>query len=345
MKPLTVGSLFAGIGGFDLGFERVGMVTRWQCEIDQQAREVLALRFPHTVRFDDVRTIGAHILEPVDVICGGFPCQDLSVAGKRAGLAGARSGLFFEMGRIINELRPKFLVWENVPGLLSASDGRDFAAVLCEMARVGYSGCWTGLDSRYYGLAQRRQRIFGVFALNDIGAGRCAEILSIAARSKRHIAQSGQAREVTPANTKDSTGNVVVAGTIGAKRGGGFGQELDQHGAFVVSPTVTAKWAKGGGPAGDETQNLVVAATLTAQYASHHGRTAGNNGGIATGQMQADATGVRRLTPTECERLQGFPDGGTLPHSDFARYRMIGNAVSVPVAQWIAGRIIATEVA
>src|SRR5690606_10553137 len=109
----------------------------------------------------------------VDVICGGFPCQDLSIAGRRAGLAGARSGLFYEMTRITDELQPAFLCWENVVGLLSSRGGRDFLAVLMELERIGYSGCWTTLDAQFFGVAQRRRRVFGVFARRDIGAARC----------------------------------------------------------------------------------------------------------------------------------------------------------------------------
>lgn len=157
---LTVGSLFAGIGGFDLGFARAGLATRWAVEIDPDCRRVLAARFPEAQLHEDVRQCGKANLEPVDVICGGFPCQDLSVAGKRAGLAGARSGLFYEMTRIVDELRPSFVVFENVPGLLSSNGGKDITAVLEEIERIRYIADLDILDAQYFGLAQRRRRLF-----------------------------------------------------------------------------------------------------------------------------------------------------------------------------------------
>src|SRR5579883_827391 len=127
---MTVGSLFSGIGGFDLGFERAGHKVIWQVEKDKFASEVLKARFPHVQRFDDVRNCGRTNLAPVDIICGGFPCQDLSVAGRREGLAGSRSSLWFEFLRVIGELQPRFAAIENVPGLLSSNDRRDFALIL-----------------------------------------------------------------------------------------------------------------------------------------------------------------------------------------------------------------------
>lgn len=155
---LTFGSLFAGIGGFDLGFKRAGMNDCWQIEIDENCRDLLRRRFPTCEKFADIREVDVSTLAPVDVICGGFPCQDLSVAGKRAGLSGARSGLFYELVRIVAELRPRFVVWENVPGLLSSDKGRDFARVLHALAGIGYHGVWRLLDAQHFGVAQSRRK-------------------------------------------------------------------------------------------------------------------------------------------------------------------------------------------
>lgn len=152
-KPLTVGSLFAGIGGFDLGFHRVGCDVRWQVEQDGKAQSVLSARFPDATLYDDVQTVGAANLEPVDVICGGFPCQDVSVAGKREGLGGERTGLFWEVVRIAREMLPLGLRWmvlENVPGLLSSRGGRDFHTVLSALAECGFRREYRILDSRYF---------------------------------------------------------------------------------------------------------------------------------------------------------------------------------------------------
>ncbi len=157
---MKFGSLFTGVGGFDLGFERAGMECAWQVEFDKNCQNVLRKHWSETELFNDVRTVGKHNLEPVDVICGGFPCQDVSIAGKRAGLAGERSGLWSEFARIIDELEPKWVVIENVPGLLSSNRGRDFATVIRWLAERGYGVAWRILDSQYFGVAQRRRRVF-----------------------------------------------------------------------------------------------------------------------------------------------------------------------------------------
>lgn len=172
-RYVNFGSLFSGIGGFDLGLERTGMACRWQCEIDERASAVLAHHWPGVERYTDVRNIGAG-LEPVDLICGGFPCQDVSVAGKRAGLAGERSGLWFEFHRVLAECKPGWVVIENVPGLLSSQHGRDFAVILRGLVGLGYGVAWRILDAQYFGLAQRRRR---VFIVGHIGDGRAAEVL------------------------------------------------------------------------------------------------------------------------------------------------------------------------
>ena len=130
---MKVGSLFAGIGGFDFGFERAGFEVAWCVEWDRNAQNVLRARFPNAVVYGDIREVDPAQLAPVDVVCGGFPCQDLSVAGKRKGLAGERSGLFHDAMRIVRHLRPQLLVLENVPGLLSSNRGLDFATVLREV--------------------------------------------------------------------------------------------------------------------------------------------------------------------------------------------------------------------
>ena len=163
-----MGSLFAGIGGFDLGFERAGFEIVWHSEIDRAASAILAHRWPGVPNLGDVTKIDGSAIEPVDVICGGFPCQDLSVAGKRRGFEGERSVLAFEFLRIVREMReathgraPAFVVLENVPGLFSSAGGRDFGALLDALGELGpMDVAWRVLDSRYFGVAQRRRRVF-----------------------------------------------------------------------------------------------------------------------------------------------------------------------------------------
>lgn len=160
-----VGSLFAGIGGFDIGFEAAGFKTAWQVEIDPVCRAVLCDRFPRARQLEDVRQVGAENLSRVDVIVGGFPCQDLSTAGRRRGLEGERSGLFFEVIRILDELRPQWVVLENVTGLLHSKDGRDFQTVIGALAQCGYVGYWRVLNAQYFGVPTRRRRVFLVAGL------------------------------------------------------------------------------------------------------------------------------------------------------------------------------------
>ncbi len=153
---MTFGSLFAGIGGFDLGFERSGMRCVWQVEIDDYAARVLAKHWPNVYRERDIRECGKHNLEPVDVICGGFPCQDISYAGRGAGLDGERSGLFFEAVRVVRELRPRIVVLENVAALLT----RGLDRVLGTLAEIGYDAEWHCIPAAAVGAPHIRDRIF-----------------------------------------------------------------------------------------------------------------------------------------------------------------------------------------
>ena len=152
---LTVGSLFSGIGGFDLGFERAGFEIKWQVEIDPFCRQVLAKHWPNVRRYEDVRSVGAE-LEYVDVLCGGFPCQDISSAGKRVGIEGPRSSLWREMRRLVGELRPRYVVVENVADLLI----RGIGDVLGDLAGLGYDAEWTTLSACRFGAPHTRERVF-----------------------------------------------------------------------------------------------------------------------------------------------------------------------------------------
>lgn len=191
---MNVGSLFAGIGGFDLGFERAGMRVSWQVEQDPYCRAVLARHFPDAVRFEDVRDVGARELEPVGLICGGFPCQDLSSAGRGAGIDGARSGLWSEFARIVCELRPRYVVVENVPALLTGKGKRWDCApvgrVLGDLAEAGYDAEWACLSAREFGAPHLRKRVWIVaYPAWDVEAGAAA-----AAGAKRERAGPGGER-------------------------------------------------------------------------------------------------------------------------------------------------------
>lgn len=163
------GSLFSGIGGIDLGFEMADIKTTWTCEIDDWANELLQKRFPNAKHYRDVQKIGKDNLESVDIISGGFPCQDISVAGKGAGLDGKRSGLWFEMWRIISELQPRWVLIENVANLLNKGGIR----VLQDLAEIGYDAEWQIISARDVGARHLRRRLWIIAYRQDISDTLC----------------------------------------------------------------------------------------------------------------------------------------------------------------------------
>jgi DNA (cytosine-5)-methyltransferase 1 len=191
-------SLFAGVGGFDLGLEQSGHTCIGQVEIDPQCVKVLKHRWPDVPKWDDVTTakewadeIG--LVGRTDIVCGGFPCQDVSVAGKRAGLAGKRSGLFFDALEFAVHVKAERLILENVPGLLSSNNGRDFGVVISEMANAGYRHIeWRVLDSQFFGVPQRRRRVFIVGSVADRSG---SPIFIEREGLRRDTAESNEARQ------------------------------------------------------------------------------------------------------------------------------------------------------
>lgn len=377
---MKFGSLFSGCGTFDLGFERAGFECLWQCEIDKTCRSVLGRHWPNVYQYKDVKDIDRGAAR-VDVLCGGFPCQDLSVAGKRAGLAGQRSGLFFEFVRIAAALRPSWILIENVPGLLSSNDGRDMGTVLGQVAQLGYRFCYGVLDAQYFGVPQRRERVFVVGHLGNRSGGEVLlEPESLPGDPPpRREAGTGVAACFTAGdhpgshNGQDDNkdGRLIVAACLNSGgNNGGFRTEPGEH---LVYHALTSKKSIGRLDLSGET---FVTHTLRGEGfdASEDGtgrgtpsvsiayRTSGNCGVMEQGDKTAAlncATDpnqqivlttqyrVRRLTPLECERLQGLPDDWTrYGHDDkeicdSRRYHMIGNAGAVPVLKWIARRIAA----
>jgi DNA (cytosine-5)-methyltransferase 1 len=232
---VNVGSLFTGVGGFDLGLERAGHNIVFQCESDAYRRRVLRRHWPDVTIYEDVR---GEITGDIDLLCGGFPCQDLSVAGKRAGLAGDRSGLFFDAARHADNLLGDggWLLIENVPGLLSSNEGRDMGVVIGTLADLGFTDLsYRTLDSRYFGVPQRRRRVF-ILARRATGR-RALQVL---------LEPEGSGRD-NPTGRKAGEGS-----TRPSQRGPADPRRGD------ISYAVTSKWVKGnGGPSGDECQNLV----------------------------------------------------------------------------------------
>lgn len=214
----TVLSLFSGVGGFDIGLERAGFQTVYQCEIDKHARSVLDRHWPDVPKWGDISTLTADEIlrhtSVIDVVAWGSPCQDLSVAGKRAGLDGERSSLFHEGIRLITELRkatngqyPTISIWENVAGALSSNSGRDFHTVIDQMAEAGaHTQEYALLDSQHFGIPQRRRRVF-LLSVFDIGiAERCADpILPVCESVRRDSASSTTQGQASTRETAESS--------------------------------------------------------------------------------------------------------------------------------------------
>ena len=163
----TYGSLFTGIGGLDRGFDQAGYRCLWQVEFDKYCQQVLRKHYPGVPQFGDITTVKGSDLECPDIIIGGSPCQGISLAGHRKGLDDPRSKLWWEFHRILGEVRPRFFLLENVAGLLSSSGGRDLGAIVGSVGELGYSVTWRVLDSQYFGVPQRRRRIYVVGSLGD----------------------------------------------------------------------------------------------------------------------------------------------------------------------------------
>lgn len=238
MTQMTAVSLFAGIGGFDLALERNGIKVIASVEIDKHAQGVLRKQFPNSQILGDIQEVSGEQLISAGftpehgVIVGGFPCQDLSVAGKRAGLAGARSGLFWEICRLLDETQARYFILENVPGLLTSSGGRDMGVVIGALAERGYSIAWRVLDAQYFGVPQRRRRVFIVGCLGDEWRTP-AEVLDLA---------EGSTGDTTPSRKKGQDSAGTTEQSVGAGgRAGNF--ELYDFPDGEVSPSLNASRA------------------------------------------------------------------------------------------------------
>ena len=407
-------SLFSGCGGIDLGMEQAGHECVAQVEWDKNAAGVLKHRWPNVPLFCDVSKVTADDLPDADFITYGFPCQDLSVAGKREGLDGKRSGLFYEATRLIRELRTRgcglrFALAENVGGLFSADDGLALARCIRELLDSG--ACETGwrlLDSQYFGVAQRRKR---VFIVSDFGGESVDEILAITESLPGHPPPSREAGKGTAGDATKGVGEGGkcdcdpngTAGTLLAidykglgnqdletgrglalieqketyclqgggetsQSGNGLGVDkdvaftlngLDKHGVVSWNGDITPKASEDvsvtlRSQQGGEGVGVAFHASQDPIHSEEHTPALGSN---ATIGYQQNLT-VRRLTPIECERLQGFPDnwtaekmeltlegnewkatGKVIKQADGPRYRQQGNAVTVNVAEWIGKQI------
>ena len=497
---MTLGSLFDGIGGWLLAARHAGVTPVWASEIEQFPCSVTAYHFPDVTKMGDITRIAPDEIEPVDIICAGSPCQDLSIAGKRKGLDGERSGLFRTAVDIVRRMRertgekyPRYFVWENVPGAFSSNKGMDFRAVLAEIgqteipippngkwANAGMVECdecqiaWRVLDAQYWGVPQRRRRIFLVadFAAHDRCAG---EILFEHESVQGNPAESAGEREGTAGGTADcartsgeyipqtartltarmdgspcadrgpqivatnaltpwdvqsrriydengkmaalysgegrgsnngavfiraagfigkaapSAGNIgytrecaptLIAGkemhvaiydmthadevmrpvkdgivpTLNDRMGTGGNQVPVVNAYCIAGNTIDRKIENGGNGKGILAETAYTLNTIdrhavaqiygSKSYSEYEKgkvaalRASGGNYGGGSENLALSYSIVRRLTPTECERLQGLEDGYTDGGSDTARYKALGNGMAQPCADYVIRRIV-----
>ena len=420
-------SIFSGIEAASVAWGPLGWEPLLFSEIDEFPSAVLKARFPSVPNLGDITKINwkdaVHDFGRPDIVVGGSPCQSFSVAGTRTGLEGA-SGLMWEYVRCVREVKPDWLLWENVPGALSSSHGEDFRCLLESLDACGYGLAWRVLDAQFFGVAQRRERLFVVGSLGDV-EGPCEVLFEPeslrwnpqSSREKRKELAAGAGGGAETAGFKRHVG-VAAQGVVQLKgnaidrntaQNGAWACDPDENGAYTLNatdidgvlrmtdtqpnsmvdgevcgtlsmtmykdPPVVAKTLKiRGGCEGGGKGPLVqedVSATLgtgndqtifepVSFSANQRGEVRVQGGdGTVCGAIPASHSGkqvqgvtdgyaVRRLTPRECERLQGFPDDWTkVPYRgkpadecpDTPRYRAIGNSMAVPVMRWIGKRI------
>jgi DNA (cytosine-5)-methyltransferase 1 len=310
----------SGIEAASVAWEPLGWTPVAFAEIEKFPSKVLAHHYPGVPNLGDMTQFREWDIErgAVDVLVGGTPCQSFSVAGLRKGLDDPRGNLALTFVAMVDHYRPEWVIWENVPGVLSSSGGRDFGSFLGALGQLGYGFAYRVLDAQYFGVPQRRRRVF-VVAHSSGDSRRAGEIL------------------FEPENL---SGNHKTSRT----KGQGIADAS-------ITGSVSSKWANGtGGPAGDECYDLApvmyqhnqtdarlkeepkTSQTVIARFGTGGGHT----------PLVRHHVLVRKLTPTECERLQGFPDGytGIMSNTpDSSRYIAIGNSMAVPVMRWIGKRI------
>ena len=329
-------SLCSGIEAASVAWRPLGWEAVAFSEIEPFPCAVLAHHYPDVPNLGDMTKVQdwSKYRGAVDLVVAGTPCQDFSIAGKRAGMAGERSGLALVFAQVLSVVRPRWLVWENVPGVFSTNGGRDFETFLQALDDCGYSCAWRVLDAQFFGVPQRRRRIFVVGHLGDWRPA--AAVLFERESVCGDIAKGGEAGKKIASCLKGGSGS----------RGWENGAECTFI-PRIVGQAMSCKWSKGtSGPAGDEHHNLIAFHGSQVPCASGSiTHPLGRNSGLECCVASQQKMMVRRLTPRECERLQGLPDDYTAieyrgkPAADGPRYRALGNSMAVPVMRWIGERI------
>ena len=288
---LRVASFFSGIGGFDLGLERSGMYVVFQCEINEFCKKVLKKHWPHVQLKSDILQLEADDIPEAELWAGGFPCQDVSLAnqGKRKGLEGFRSGLFYKFAGLIAERFPRWILIENVPGLLNSNNGEDFRTVISTLDELGYCVSWRILDAKYFGTPQRRRRVYIVASLGTFGS---AEVL-FEPDTNQQVYRAGLGK-------KDLITN-------------GFGIGLGKEPYYLLQHATIGRKATAG-PQAKGFRNDGEAYTLDSR-----------------GSSDVVCSTIAPFRMRKAARISSRLDGN--------RYRAVGNAVAVPIIEWLGQRI------
>lgn len=358
-------SMFTGVGGFELGLENAGSATNLQggwnensrspqslqskrdkssnetsssnfrcvgfSEIDKYANQLLTQKFPNIPNFGDCTKIEADKLPEFDMLCGGFPCQSFSIAGKRRGFQDTRGTMFFHIARILEVKRPKIVFLENVKGLLNHNKGETFKVIIQTLSELGYDVQWMVLNSKFFGVPQNRERVFIIGSLR--GTSR-PEILPFGEINSRNDAENCSAT-ITSSYKKgcNNHNQLIMDKEInGENKMRQINPGVsDAQRIFTTDGIGTTLKGLGGGQ-GAKTGLYLIAQSLQTDGFLRQGSSFGTN-------RPQSSRNIRRLTPVECERLQGFPDGWTEGFSDTQRYKMMGNAVTVNVIKAIGEKL------
>lgn len=321
-------SVCSGIEAATVAWHHMGWKPVGFSEIEKFPSQVLAHHYPQVTNFGDMTKYKEWQIDgTVGLLVGGTPCQSFSIAGLRKGLSDPRGNLALTYVGILDHFRPKWFIWENVPGVLSSGQGRDFAAFLTALGIIGYGWSYRVLDAQYFGVAQRRKRVFVVGHLGNWKPS--AEVLFERESLCGDIKKGKRTREKT---STDVAPSIVYENHPSDSRVKEMGD---------VCQTVTSSWGTGGGnipfvqTAGIDSYNLCETGDICQTIKSPKGGVLESVGGVRIGMN------VRRLTAIECERLQGFPDNySNIPKAaDSNRYKVLGNSMAVPVMRWIGERI------
>lgn len=341
LTPLRFASACDGISSVRVAWRRIAWHCAWVSEIDPFCIDVCEHHYPCQANLGDMLALRESQLENygrVDLLVGGTPCQSFSIAGVRTGLDDARGNLALRFVQLASVLQPRWVLWENVPGVLSSNGGRDFGSIVGALARIGYGWAYRVLDAQFFRLAQQRRRVFLVGYRGNYQ--RAAAVLFDSTSVQGHSPARIQARPGARAGS-------ASGGASGRERGPRSGREL--YATHAKAPTILARDAKG---INTTITTPIIACPIKAGTLCGGAHPGGFNGQDAANLIAHEAGRVvRRLTPREWERLQGFPDdythvpiGRLRKHAkDAPRYRALGNSMAVPVMEWLGRRIAAVD--